>query len=273
MLLAGVDFTSRPSRRKPETVALGRAVAGGVELLRVERHASFDSLGQWLHSPGPWLAAFDFPFGLPRALVAGLGWPDEWLPLMRHYGALSRPEIRSTFRAWCNARAAGDKFAHRACDRVARSSPSMKWVQPPVAYMMHAGVGLLIDAGVDIPRLHRGDPTRVAVEGYPALLAREFVAGRSYKSDERPRQTADREAGRAAIVDALALGRGRLGVALTMTAEQRAELVAEGSADGLDACLCLVQAAWAAGRADHGLPAEVDPIEGWIVTAMPSFGA
>ena len=44
----------------------------------------------------------------------------------------------------------GHKFAHRATDRWAGSSPSMKWVNPPVAYMLHAGVPLLIDAGVAI---------------------------------------------------------------------------------------------------------------------------
>jgi hypothetical protein len=28
-----------------------------------------------------------------------------------------------------------------------------------------------------------------------------------------------------------------------------------------------MQAAWASLRADHGLPAAVDPLEGWIVSA------
>jgi len=31
--------------------------------------------------------------------------------------------------------------------------------------------------------------------------------------------------------------------------------------------LCLLQAAWASQRADHGVPAAVDPLEGWIVSA------
>ena len=37
--------------------------------------------------------------------------------------------------------------------------------------------------------------------------------------------------------------------------------------DRLDAVLCLVQAAWAAAQPNHGLPLDVDPIEGWIVSA------
>jgi len=38
----------------------------------------------------------------------------------------------------------------------------MKWVNPPVAFMMHAGVPLLIEAGVHFPGLHDGDKQRVA---------------------------------------------------------------------------------------------------------------
>jgi len=48
--------------------------------------------------------------------------------------------------------------------------------------------------------------------------------------------------------------------------------VEDASADSLDAVLCLMQAAWAAQRREQGdalcgLPAQLDPLEGWIVTA------
>ncbi len=54
---------------------------------------------------------------------------------------------------------------------------------------------------------------------------------------------------------------------LAIDAAQREALVADPSADRLDAVLCLVQAAWASGRPRHGLPEGVDPVEGWIVSA------
>jgi len=190
MRLAGVDFTSAPSRRKPITVALGKAHGDStVRLEEIVAHADFAPFSAWLRSPGPWLAAFDFPFGLPRVLVETLGWPREWLPLARHYTGLSRAEIRATFQAFCAARPAGNKFAHRACDAFSTASPSMKWVNPPVAFMLHAGIVLLLDAGVQIATLHPGDPGRVALEGYPGLLARELIGRRSYKSDTRSMQT------------------------------------------------------------------------------------
>ena len=268
MQLAGIDFTSRPTKRKPVTVALGELQHGVLKLTRLDLHERFEALSQWLHSPGPWLAACDFPFGLPRELVRSLGWPSEWRPLMQHYASLSREEIRDTFAAFCNARPVGDKFAHRACDVPAGSSPSMKWVNPPVAYMMHAGVPLLLEAGVHLPGLHAGDPQRVAVEGYPGLLARELIARRSYKSDDKAKQTPDRLIARKDLVEALEQGRSRLGLRLRLSHAQRDALVADASGDALDAVLCLVQAAWASTQPGHGMPADADPLEGWIATAV-----
>jgi len=265
--LAGIDFTSRPTRRKPITVAIGHGDGASVRLARLDRHAGFEAFAQWLRTPGPWLGAFDFPFGLPRELVEALGWPRAWPALMRHYASLSREQIRATFAAFCDARPAGGKFAHRACDLPAGSSPSMKWVNPPVAYMLHAGVPLLLEAGLHLPGLHEGDRTRVALEAYPGLLARELIGHRSYKSDERARQTPERLIARKDLIEALEQGRTRLGLRLRLTHAQRDALAADASGDELDAVLCLVQAAWAARAPGFGLPRAVDPLEGWIVSA------
>ena len=265
--LAGVDFTSRPTRHKPITVALGLLERGALRLHRLNEHIGFDSFAAWLQTPGPWVGAFDLPFGLPRELVTTLGWPTQWLPLMQHYAALSREDIRATFAAFCNARPVGGKFAHRACDGPAGSSPSMKWVNPPVAYMLHAGVPLLIEAGVHLPGLHDGDPQRVALEGYPGMLARELLGARSYKSDDKARQTPERLIARKDLIDALEQGRTRLGIRLRLSHAQRDDLVADASGDRLDAVLCMLQAAWASTQPGHGLPAQMDALEGWIVSA------
>lgn len=266
-LLAGIDFTSAPTRRKPITVALGRETNRVVRLEGVTAFDDFAAFAAWLRTPGPWLGAFDFPFGLPRELVHALGWPGDWLALMRCYAALPRAQIRETFAAFCAARPAGAKFAHRACDIPAGASPSMKWVNPPVAYMLHAGVPLLIDAGVHLPGLHAGDATRVALEAYPGLLARERLGARSYKSDARAQQTAERLIARKDLLEALEQGRTRLGLRLRLSHAQRDDLIADASGDRLDAVLCLMQAAWASRETNHGLPPRIDPLEGWIVTA------
>lgn len=268
-LLIGCDFSSSPSRRKPIVMAAGSASKGRVLLAGLERIESLDGFEHWLRQKPEWVAAFDFPFGLPRELVAHLGWPERWPELMRHYAALSRPEIRNTFAAFCDARPAGQKFAHRAADRPAGSSPSMKWVNPPVAYMLHAGVPRLLAAGVHFPGLNEGDTHRVALEGYPGLLAREVLGQRSYKSDDKARQTPERLIARKDLITALEHGQTRLGLRLKVSHAQRDALTDDASGDSLDAVLCLLQAAWAAqqGAPRYGLPPEMDPLEGWIVTA------
>lgn len=268
-MLVGCDFSSTPTRRKPILLAFGEEAGGRVQLARIDRLETLAAFGDWLKRPQAWVGGFDFPFGLPRALVEHLGWPTGWRECMRHYAGLSRPQIRETFAAYCAARPAGSKFAHRRFDKLAGSSPSMKWVNPPVAYMLHAAVPLLLEAGVDIPGLHAGDPQRVALEAYPGLLARELVGRRSYKSDEKARQTADRLIARKDLITALEQGRSRLGLRLKLTHAQRDALAEDASGDSLDAVLCLVQAAWAArhGAPRYGLPEDLDPLEGWIVSA------
>lgn len=268
-LLVGCDFSSSPTRRKPIVLALGQLVGGRVVLSRLERLESLEAFGHWLAQPRAWIGGFDFPFGLPRELVETLGWPLQWRECIAHYAGLSRQEIRDTFAAFCDARPVGGKFAHRAFDKRAGSSPSMKWVNPPVAYMLHAALPLLLDAGVQLPGLHDGDPARVALEAYPGLLARELIGNRSYKADDKARQTPERLIARKDLLHALELGATRLDLRLKLTNAQRDTLIEDASGDSLDAVLCLVQAAWAArhGGPRYGLPDAFDPLEGWIVSA------
>jgi hypothetical protein len=129
--------------------------------------------------------------------------------------------------------------------------------------MYFEGLWRLVRAGITLPRLRLGDPSRLAVEAYPALLAHELIGPRSYKN------AADdgRLIARKDLLGGLELGRTRLGLRVAMTAAWRDRILDDASGDRLDALLCLVQAAWAAGLPDGGLPQEVDPVEGWIVTA------
>ena len=269
--LLGCDFSSRPTKQKNIVLAWGSASNGRVVLSKLERLATLDEFANALKVPRRWVGGFDLPFGLPRELVETLGWPTGWQACIRHYAALSREDIRNQFAAFCNARPVGGKFAHRATDGPAGSSPSMKWVNPPVAWMLHTGVPLLLDAGVHLPGLHEGDRSRVALEAYPGLLARELIGHRSYKSDDKAKQTPERLIARKDIVHALEMGQTRLALRLKLSHAQRDALVQDASGDSLDAVLCMLQAGWAlaqheAGQPRYGLP-EFDPLEGWIVTA------
>ena len=271
--LLGCDFSSSPSKRKTIVNAWGSLAAGVLRLDRLERFAALDAWALGLRQ-GNWFGAFDLPFGLPRELVRTLGWPLDWQACMDHYAALSRSDIRDAFAAFCDARPVGSKFAHRATDGPAGSSPSMKWVNPPVAFMLHAGVPLLRNARAYFPGLQppQLDAQRVALEAYPGLLARELLGGRSYKNDAVAKQTPERLIARKDLIHALELGQTRLHLRLRLTHAQRDSLADDATGDTLDAVLCLVQAAWgqmryAAGDALCGLPPGLDPLEGWILSA------
>ncbi|SIR64461.1 DUF429 domain-containing protein [Pseudacidovorax sp. RU35E] len=271
--LLGCDFSSTPTRRKPIVIAWGTRRDDTVVLEALEY---FPTLGAWtqrLAQAPAWIGGFDFPFGLPREFVAAQDWPMDWAGCMATYTALSRAELRLRFMAFCAARPVGGKFAHRAADRPAGSSPSMKWVNPPVAWMMHAGVPGLLAAGAWLPGQGGSQgSTRIALEAYPGLVARDLLGSRSYKSDDRAKQTTQRQDARRTLLGGLIEGRGRLGLRLDAPAELRRVLLDDASGDALDAALCLMLAAWGEARTKsegpgYGLPARMDPLEGWILGA------
>ena len=265
-LLHGVDFTSAPRRSKGITIASGHLIDNSFTLSSLTTLRDFDSFSDWLRQPGPWLAGFDFPFSFPRELIVQLGWPTDWTSLIEHIATRTRSELRDTFKAVCDARPVGSKFIHRATDLISGSSSSMKWVNPPVAYMLHAGAPMLLQSGVSIPFMRQADPDRIALEAYPGMVARAITRA-SYKNDTLAMQTPERRAARLAIIKALERGNYPQGITLDAGKHRRA-LLDDGSGDLLDAVLCALLAAWGWQRRDngYGLPPH-DALEGWIVGA------
>jgi len=267
-LLLGVDFTSAPRRAKPITVAHGRLSGDGVVLERLESIVDWPGFAALLARPGPWLGAFDFPFGLPREGVRAMGWPDrDWAALVHHVAGLDKRAFRAALDADRMARPMGARYPHRHADAAARSHSPMKLVNPPVGLMFFEGAPRLMAAGVTIPGVHAGDPARIAVEAYPGLLARA-VTRQSYKSDTRRLQNPARTEARSRIVAALRAGTALDGLHVAMTETDHAALLADGAGDLLDAVLALAQAGWCAQRKadDFGCPPGTDPLEGWIAT-------
>jgi hypothetical protein len=269
----GVDFTSAPRPRKPLTVAVGRMVgrsrcpAYRVEEIReLGSLAAFDDL---LRESGEWLGGFDLPFGQPRPLIEHEGWPTDWQAFVRFFCNEPRATLRDVFRRWCAGRPAGDKFAWRKADKPAGSSPAMRWTNPPVAWMMHAGIGRMLDAGLSFPA-HRvagsgGGRRKIAVEAYPGFTARH-ACRRSYKSDTPSAQTPDRRANRSTILDALIAGTAGLAPRLDVAPALARRMLADGGGDLLDAAICGLQAAHASLLPRYGLPDDLDPLEGWIAS-------
>ena len=261
----GVDFTSRPRPRKPVTIATGRIQRASFILDRFEEFSAWEDFESWLRRPGPWIAGFDFPFGLPREAVVDLSLPQRWPQLVAHCRNLGREEFRAMLDRYRESRPAGNRYAHRAADHPAGSHSPLKLVNPPVGLMFLEGAPRLLDAGVTIPGLHEGDPQRVALEAYPGFSARRMVKA-SYKNDAPAKQTPARRKARKDIVNSLVGGGDHFGLTLTGSQQLLDSLIRDASGDRLDAALCAMQAAWAWQRREenYGLPARIDPLEGWI---------
>lgn len=272
-VVIGVDFTSAPRARKPLTVAVGRLVEGPrpaiYHLDAIRELATLAAFDDLLREPGDWLGGFDLPFGQPRTLIEHEGWPTDWREFVRFYCGQPRELLRDVFRRWCAGRPAGDKFAWRKADKPAGSSPAMRWTNPPVAWMMHAGIGRMLDAGLAFPahRVAGRGKTRgkIALESYPGFTARQ-VCRKSYKSDTPAMQTAERRANRRAILDAVVAGEAGLAVRLDVSAGVARRMIADGAGDLLDAAICGLQAAHASLQPRYGFPRDLDPLEGWIAT-------
>ena len=304
--LMGLDFSCAPSKRKPLTLAVGRRAGPVLRLDRLDTFQTLDAWADQLHRPRDgFVMGCDFPFGLPRAFVEaarehGPGdlpqalsqpltaeTPSEAARLIRalHQHCSDRAGFQRLVDGWGQdwhtegpgAPVAGRKLLHRRTDGAMPGVSSTSPLQTryvPVGKMYFEGLHRLMEAGITLPGLHPGRPEAIALEAYPGLLAHEVLGRRSYKTDA----AADAEAQQARLiarmdlVDALEQGRTRLGLRLKLSPAQRDHLVADPMGDRLDAVLCLLQAAWAhqqaeAGAPCWGLPAEVDPVEGWILTA------
>jgi hypothetical protein len=264
----GLDFTSAPGRRKP-LIVLCCTLQG--DSLRVEDSDTLTDFGgfeDFLQREGPWVCGMDFPFGQPGSLVASLGWPEGWEGYIREVGRLPKEEFEGKIRADMATRPAGNKWRFRLADRRSGSSSAMMLFRVPVGKMFYQGAPRLLASGVRVEPCRRNGDSRVAVEAYPAVVARRFLGRTAYKRDAVP-DTLERRSAREKLLAGLSSAtlREAYGFAVEMEDPWREEFAGDPSADALDSLLCAVQAAWAYRERDedYGVPPECDPNEGWIV--------
>jgi hypothetical protein len=260
----GVDFTSAPSRSKPICVAVCRLEGDRLTCSHVHGLRTLDAFEAALREPGPWVAGFDFPFTQSRTFLRNMGWPEDWRAYARLIEGMSREGFRAALEAYKADRAPGDREHSRGYEVGTGAVSPQKLYGVPVALMQFEGVPRLLRAGVRVPGLADGDPGRVALEAYPGVAARALVGRRSYKAEERRRQTPELLGTRRLILGRLCGEEGRARFGLRVEAPER--LADEPGGDPLDALLCAVQAAWAwrLMEREPGRLAALDLSEGWI---------
>jgi hypothetical protein len=266
--IVGVDFTSAPGPAKPIVSALCTLDGQELVLEDFREFSDWPAYEAWLGAPDAWIGGFDFPFGLPRRFVEAQRWGSRWPSMLEACARGGKDSFaRAAMRAFQGAREKLDK--HRRTDLEAGSeSPLKTLANPPVGKMFYEGAWRLLSRGLHVPMLHETDCPRIAVEAYPGLLV-ERLGERYYKND-RPASAARNLQARKRIVRALEGAPGGHVPARLVLRERalRARLFHPGG-DWLDAVICAMQAAWAWQRrsSSFGLPAGVDPVEGWIVGA------
>ena len=231
--------------------------------------AGFEEFETFLRDGGPWVCGMDFPFGQPRPLVEALGWPVTWEGYVAEVSRLSKEEFEAALRDHMMGRPKGSKYHYRLADRRSGSSSAMMLFRVPVGKMFYRGAPRLLHSDVSVEPCRPTGSGRVAVEAYPAVVARRFLGRRSYKSDERKKQTSAHRAAREELVEGLGSEtlKEAYGFVVEMDDAWREEMARDPMADTLDSVLCAVQAGWAYTKREEGwgVPGECDPNEGWIL--------
>jgi hypothetical protein len=268
MKIIGIDFTSRPSQRKPITAIEGRLDGDRLRIGTLLTWYEFGAFETTLASPGPWIAGIDFPFGQARRFIENIGWPRTWCGYVDHVATLTRQEFRSLLDDYRRDRAPGDKEHRRATDIATGAISPQKLYGTPVGLMFFEGAPRLRQSGVTIPLLQQGDPERIAVEAYPGMLARQLIGRQTYKQDTPAKQTTEQGQARAALLERLTSGRtdGPYGLEVDVDADNGQRMIDDPSGDLLDALMCATQAAraWRLRGTGYGAADDVDPLEGWI---------
>ena len=182
----------------------------------------------------------------------------------------------------------GNKFAWRKTDKCAGSSPAMSWTNPPVAWMMHAGMKIMIKENLYFPahnfpveldklsikfknfveNKNTSFIYKLAFESYPGFTARKIIK-KSYKSDDLKKNTQERYENRVKIINALTNRYFKSDLSLVCSKNTFNIAVNDPKGDFLDSMICAFQVAESLFKKSFGLVHGYDSFEGWIISVLP----
>ncbi|HUN88524.1 MAG TPA: DUF429 domain-containing protein [Terriglobales bacterium] len=270
MKILGIDFTSTPSKRKPIIIAdcdLDRRTLHLSQFHLASDFAAFETL---LQSPGPWVAGFDFPFGLPLDFLRAARLPSSWCDYVATIERGGKEKFEFAVQGFMVGQPESQKRPRRIADQKADSASPLNIVNPPVGKMFFTGAPRLLAAGINIKPCCPNKDRRIALETYPAIFARALAGVKrlAYKSDSPAKESKAKAAARRTILEGLrdAEKMESYGVSVAIPSRLQNDVIVDSSGDRLDAILCAVQAAWAYGHRQQNWgisPGHEE--EGWIV--------
>jgi len=272
MKVFGLDFTSAPSEKKPLVCVHGYGRSKSeLEISKLETWTDFEGFEEFLSRNGPWIAGFDFPFGLPISFLKDNNLPLDWNNYVSSLARFSKKEIEQQVQEFKNKQPKGLKDLPRITDSIHQAQSPLKTVNPPLIKMFYEGAKRLANAGVSVIPFHHPKDNRIAFETYPALLSRLFTG--TYKSDSTSSNIEQLKESRQKILDGVLSDYllKNLGFSLKIEEEIKKQIIEDNTGDSLDSVLCCIQAYWSflQGWPNFGINSKnhfAVKSEGWIVS-------
>lgn len=208
------------------------------------------------------MCGMNSPFGQPRPLVEALEWATSWEGSGGKGYGFSKQDFESTVKERMSGLSKGSKYRYHLVNRRRGSSSSMMLFRLVVGKMFYQGAPRLLRSKVSVEPCRPPENEPVAIEAYPAAVARRFSGNRSYKSDEREKRVPAERAAREEPV--AGLGSAALeeahGLVVETDGSWRERFVREPAADTLDSLLRAMQATRAYTKRNDGwgVPEECD---------------
>ncbi len=239
----GIDFTSKPSKKKPITCLECLLEGNILTSIGMHRWVIFDEFEKALNQPGNWIMGLDFPFTQSYRFIKNIGWPNEWGRYMDEIKDISRDDFRKLLDDYRKKRPYGDKEHKRKCDIESGALSPQKIYGTPVGLMFFEGAQRLKRSNVTIPFIKNGDPNQIAVEAYPGILIRNLIGRQPYKTENLKTNSNELLLNRKKILKLIM--NDALFLKYDLHVEVSENLIDDPSGDELDAFLCAIQAAWA----------------------------
>lgn len=202
MRIYGLDFTSKPKKGKPLTLAIC-TLKEKMLTVEVEKLHEFEpceplkEYSNWLNGKGDWenekewVAGIDFPFGMPIPAIIHFEWADDiantsWCAYMKKLFEDNEKlfNFKKIMENWAYPNEKSEKGRpvkiqfKRLTDHVAHSQSPMKVSDNPYpGAMLYQGCKALLEANVSVPPLRRfkENEGKIVVEAYPRIVAQTFL--------------------------------------------------------------------------------------------------